>query len=155
MLKCNNENPEGQYQQQQCTHYLLRVICTLPCFYTLAHYRKVNLSAAVSLGHSRANSTRRHVLPFLGALDHQLLVGGHKLELGCMFSYTLQSLPHWSHDDQSIHWSSSGLATQQLQQSRGFQSKKSFACMSLLLLKTHLPLEMMSGVHKSSPCFTG
>lgn len=46
--------------------------------------------------------------------------------------------------------------TQQLQQSRGFQSKKKRLRMYVsVLLKTHLPLEMMSGAHKASPCFTG
>lgn len=33
-------------------------------------------------------------LPFLRTFNHQLLVGGHELELGCVFSHTLQSLPN-------------------------------------------------------------
>lgn len=72
----------------------------------------------MSSGHSTANSTPRHVLPFLGTLNHELLVGGHKLELGCMFSHALQSLPNWSHDDQ-FWFSNTAALTKQRVQSKG------------------------------------
>lgn len=47
-------------------------------------------------------SNRSRFLPFFGALHHQLLVRGHKLELGCVFPNTLQSFPNRSHDGEKI-----------------------------------------------------
>lgn len=72
------------------TIVLVRVICTPPSFYTLVHCRKGNpLSEAAEFRPQHIKLYTQALLPFLGTFNHQFLVGGHKLELGCMFSHTL------------------------------------------------------------------